>query len=363
MRQADSEIERWKVQGAAGSHPAGAWEDVLAETHVAFDVRLTERAPDVFHGVVVRRQLGQVALVDCASTPFVGRGGTAVIGQPLGDIVGLQWVRRGVEQVGIRDPLTLTRGSTIAWDGSQSTDIEVVEPFVKRTLILPRARILAHCPQLEDLGAIVLRGENATARLLARYLAALIAEFPTLERSEMDVVSETMVELACSAIQPGLPSSRTARRTALRETVRRFIRENLQDSRLDPQTVAHAHSISVRTLHALFEESDTSVAGLIRRERLNAALTDLQSRGGGSVTEIAFRWGFVDSAHFSRAFKKQFGMTPRDARNAGRTEREAQNLSAAVPRIPDGATAALSGKKRGAEWQDRRQFSWIGWPT
>jgi len=32
------------------------------------------------------------------------------------------------------------------------------------------------------------------------------------------------------------------------------------------------------------------------------------------VTEIAFRWGFKDSAHFSRAFKREFGISPSEVR-------------------------------------------------
>ena len=82
------------------------------------------------------------------------------------------------------------------------------------------------------------------------------------------------------------------------------------------ETIAKAHAISVRALHALFEDSGESVAALVRRERLRRCLEDLERPSGGSVTEIAFRWGFRDAAHFSRVFKRQFGATPSDARHA-----------------------------------------------
>jgi AraC-like DNA-binding protein len=36
-----------------------------------------------------------------------------------------------------------------------------------------------------------------------------------------------------------------------------------------------------------------------------------------SITSIAYKWGFTDSAHFSRSFKKQFEVSPKDFR-AGR---------------------------------------------
>ena len=74
--------------------------------------------------------------------------------------------------------------------------------------------------------------------------------------------------------------------------------------------------MSVRALHALFEDADTSVAGLVRAERLARCLEDLQRPNGGSVTDIAFRWGFCDAAHFSRVFKREFGATPTEVRQA-----------------------------------------------
>jgi AraC-like DNA-binding protein len=74
--------------------------------------------------------------------------------------------------------------------------------------------------------------------------------------------------------------------------------------------------MSVRALHALFEDVDASVAGLVRSQRLARCLEDLQQRNGGSVTDIAFRWGFCDAAHFSRVFKREFGSTPSDVRQA-----------------------------------------------
>jgi len=36
------------------------------------------------------------------------------------------------------------------------------------------------------------------------------------------------------------------------------------------------------------------------------------------VTEIAFRWGFCDAAHFSRVFKRAFGATPSEIRNTAK---------------------------------------------
>jgi AraC-like DNA-binding protein len=102
----------------------------------------------------------------------------------------------------------------------------------------------------------------------------------------------------------------------MRAEIRRYCRTHLQDPLLGPASIARAYAMSVRALHALFEDADTSVAGLVRAERLARCLEDLQRPNGGSVTDIAFRWGFCDAAHFSRVFKREFGATPSEVRQA-----------------------------------------------
>ncbi|MFC7657735.1 helix-turn-helix domain-containing protein [Pseudonocardia benzenivorans] len=74
----------------------------------------------------------------------------------------------------------------------------------------------------------------------------------------------------------------------------------------------------MRTLHSAFEDSGESVAALVRRTRLARCREDLEEPTAGSVTEIAFRWGFSDATHFSHVFKREYGMSPRDVRRAAR---------------------------------------------
>jgi AraC family transcriptional activator of tynA and feaB len=102
----------------------------------------------------------------------------------------------------------------------------------------------------------------------------------------------------------------------LRSRIQKFIDDHLPDPGLRPAEIAAAADISTRHLHRLFSKSGSTLGDCIRERRLEQCRNDLTNPGLSrkTITEIAFSWGFSDSAHFSRAFRKQFGSCPRNFR-------------------------------------------------
>mgnify|MGYP006190730795 CR=1 FL=1 len=103
----------------------------------------------------------------------------------------------------------------------------------------------------------------------------------------------------------------------LRSYVQKVIDESLTQPGLSPVGLANRLNISVRHLYRLFEEQDDSVCRYIQRARLKRSADDLTNPflRSESITSIAYKWGFTDSAHFSRSFKKQFELSPKDFRS------------------------------------------------
>jgi AraC family transcriptional regulator, positive regulator of tynA and feaB len=105
----------------------------------------------------------------------------------------------------------------------------------------------------------------------------------------------------------------------LRADVLRFVAANLGDPGLSVVAVCRRFAISPRLLHRLFEGQEHTFARTVRTMRLEQCarlLADPLNRS--TITDIGLRHGFTDSASFSRAFRRDFGIAPREMREQGR---------------------------------------------
>ncbi len=108
----------------------------------------------------------------------------------------------------------------------------------------------------------------------------------------------------------------TATQAAILHRLCQTIERKLDDPDLTPARVAEAEGISERYLQKLFEGSGTSFTHYLRERRLQRTSAELSSPAEAhhSISEIAYRNGFNDSAHFSRVFRHRFGLSPREFR-------------------------------------------------
>jgi AraC-like DNA-binding protein len=94
-----------------------------------------------------------------------------------------------------------------------------------------------------------------------------------------------------------------------------FIQQNLADPGLSPERIAREQHISVRQLYKLWTHNELSLSEWIMSERLEGARRALATPAPPStIGTIARRWGFADSTHFSRRFRRAYGLSPREWR-------------------------------------------------
>lgn len=97
--------------------------------------------------------------------------------------------------------------------------------------------------------------------------------------------------------------------------VKELIEVNLGNPDLRVEMLADQMNVSSRYLRSLFARTE-KISHYILRRRLEECANELANSlyKNVSITSIAFQWGFNSPAHFSRAFKQQYGTTPREYR-------------------------------------------------
>ncbi|MGZ8920135.1 MAG: helix-turn-helix domain-containing protein [Limisphaerales bacterium] len=83
-----------------------------------------------------------------------------------------------------------------------------------------------------------------------------------------------------------------------------------REAHFRPNALAELCGVSMRTLQRYFRaQYNQTVSDWLRELRLNEALTSLKDCD--SIKEVAFELGYKQPSHFTRDFKKKFGVPPR----------------------------------------------------
>jgi AraC-like DNA-binding protein len=193
-------------------------------------------------------------------------------------------------------------------------DVEAV------SVIFPRALLPVPADGAARLTGVAIPGDRGAAALffeLATGMARHLDDFAgaggvRAGTAVLDLLSVALTDRLDDEV--ALPADN--RRRVLRHRVYAYIEERLADPTLSPSTIAAAHHISVRYLHKLFEMEENTVAGWIRRRRLDRCRRDLLNPRlrDHPVSAIGLRAGFADPAHFTRAFRAAFGAPPAEYR-------------------------------------------------
>ncbi|MCP1837020.1 acetamidase/formamidase/AraC-like DNA-binding protein [Bradyrhizobium sp. USDA 4532] len=303
-----------------------AWRDVLASVGLQPTVATSTHAG---HAIAVRRSFQGVTLARLsAGQQSVSPRTDAVADHPLvllplEDGVALK-TTTGYQIVAARHLLLLPRAGD--WSVSFQREMRAVvlsvtsEPAHRHRATLQGGEVRVLQPG--GFGRVFAQ----MMELAARDLDALSdVEWTALARSLADLLPTFMRQHGETAGDRGGGASKAATLHRLCQTVER----SLEEPDLTPVKIASAEGISERYLQKLFEGAGTSFTHYLRERRLQRTWADLSNPAEAhrSISEIAFRVGFNDSAHFSRAFRQRFGLSPREFRHH---EAERQTASAAT---------------------------------
>jgi len=180
-------------------------------------------------------------------------------------------------------------------------------------LYVPRDTLERALPQPMRLHG--LSPDGACAHLLADHLFALLGSLPEASPEELPSLAAATVGLVAASLAPTAidpQSTGLAIDGSLLRRARKHIEDQLMDCEFGAQQLCMALRISRSTLYRLFEPLG-GVAQYIKERRLARVHQILsQSAERQSLARLAEDHGFKSAAHFSKAFRAQFGYSPRE---------------------------------------------------
>jgi AraC-like DNA-binding protein len=193
----------------------------------------------------------------------------------------------------------------------RSTEIQSV------CIYLPRERFTRVNAKLDARNNSILTGNFAD--LLTDFIERTAERLRVLTAEDLPRVVQATSDLIVAGLTAGTksePARSQLSSLALMERARRYIQTNLNIIDLAPVDICRALGVSRTRLYQLFAASG-GVLAYVQKRRLIAAHHALGDPADERrIAGIAESCGFSSAANFTRAFTREFGYSPREARSA-----------------------------------------------
>ena len=301
------------------------WRDAVAQTFGDVDVRLSE---EVFSGTIRASPMGRTRGVTVDSEALQTVLTRRLIARSNGDDhVVVMLLSRGAARVeqDARDA-HVGPGQLFVYDRARPMRLTFPGTFQTKALVLPRHALGLRESDLHRITASPLDSGSPLGDLLSPFLSRLVDTADAYPQHAGELLARNVLDLLTVLADERRGGDTTGTPSAARVLLTRLqahIDRHLADPDLTPQAIAEANQISLRYLHKIFQSEGTTVWRWVQARRLEQCRRELARRDAASrtIAAVGRRWGFTSAAHFSRAFRAAYGMSPAEWRESAARER------------------------------------------
>ncbi len=293
------------------------WRDTISRVFVELDCRPAGGAPP--RGRITQHPLGPLVVSDVTATASTVVRSRAAIEQSSRDhlyaVVSLRSSAL-LEQHG--RSTTLRPGDVALYDSAHPYALTFDRRFRLVVWEIPRSLLAARAPDLERAGGRVLPGGSGIGAAVSGFCTTVARLASELTARDERTLTPALIDLLAGALLAADDVDPSSVAQMHLERAKACARRRLGDPALTPDVVAADAGLSPRHLRRVFASAGRTPAGYILDERLRACAGTLAdpAQSHRSITAVALDHGFVSAAHFSRAFRRRFAMSPREYRAA-----------------------------------------------
>jgi len=197
--------------------------------------------------------------------------------------------------------------------GSDST-LALPDHFVMLYIRIPQTMLYPRLLNLQVLQMGTLTRQAPVNRIFSNLLYSIVDDLEDLTDEHIRPIEVALSEFVISSLaESSALSCFDVAGASNFHRISQAIETQLGDGDLTLHQIAEQQRVSARYIQKLFQQAGMSFSQYLRRRRLEHCHADLASvaHRNLSISDICFRWGFNDAAHFSRSFRADYGMTPR----------------------------------------------------
>ncbi len=271
-----------------------------------------------FRGVVKSWRSGSIALGDITANsrdsdmPLVRR--TSDIRRDPRDHIMICTVKHGrIDLLQSDRGVTIRPGDVVLYDQSNAFKMNFVGNVQGLVAAIPRSQAVGRLSRVSELTARKVPVNSQGGRFTRLILDQLQPNTALHDNNLAEKVEASALDLIFSSIDHTFRADDfveiSHKERQLRD-VQRFMIKNLTNAELSIGLICTNQGISARSLNRLFGGLGTTPMRWLWQERLNRAHMVLSKDPHVSVTNLALDFGFSDVSHFSKAFKRTFGVAP-----------------------------------------------------
>ncbi|WP_411819923.1 helix-turn-helix domain-containing protein [Hyphococcus formosus] len=305
----------WSLDQHIASDRSDAWAEALTGSFSPWSLQKGVDAE--FSAKLRHRNYDGFRLSRCQCSPTSGFRARGELASTNEEFFSILYVLKGEEVVEIGGTETfLSPGTILLWDSERPMKFSVRTDLEKLTLLTPAKELESVFPFAKERVGSTIDSKNGPGTLFANHLLTLESIGWQMEPAQLKRAMRGTLELFAQAFMAERMGPNSTHKRLLLERIRQYCLTHLSDYDLSPSYIAAAHNISTRYLHQLFKETGETVGTWLKKERLKRckAMLENPTENKRSITEIAFKWGFQDMSHFSKAFRTEYGLSPRQLR-------------------------------------------------
>jgi AraC-like DNA-binding protein len=304
-------ITHYSTKPVAPKDRFAYWTDVISSLHCVADSEASAASP--FDAQLAIHSVGCIRVSEIQSAALSYRRNARNLSDAPSDSYLFSLLSEGqgkLEQGGrqvIQNP-----GEMVLYDTARNFNYDFPGDYRMVVMNIPRKQLLCRLPEAERMTAMKFSSSSMMGSLLSSMIRSSVDLIVPDNLSAAAKVSSSFIDILAAAMECEFGETKGLgnRHSDLLAKAKDYMLANIDDPDMDMDAISSMLGASSRTLSRLFAAEGTTAMQWLWQQRLALSYTALTEGRARQIAEVAVSNGFSNFSHFSRAFKKQYGVPP-----------------------------------------------------